>query len=133
MRMTTRGRDRRDVVGAVDVPEAARAAGAGLLVLATGGVLAPAAAVIAPVTAGWSSTAVAVAAFAVAGARIGDARVPAVHGATAAIAVHLLFLPLSLWAGGGQDLMLVMLTALLALVVGAAAGALSARMCRRST
>ncbi|MCF7550735.1 hypothetical protein [Pseudonocardia sp. WMMC193] len=110
--------------GPIDGPAAVRAASAGFTVLLLGGLAAPIAAQFLPVVGQFWLSIVAVAAFVVAGWRIGDARNAALHGACAALGSYVLVLPLVLWTAGlaavgwGQ----IVGTAAVAVVVGGLTG-----------
>lgn len=110
----------------VDWGYAARGASAALTILVIGGLSAPIGSRV-PLVGPYWLVLTAVLAFAVAGSRIGDAPTPAVHGAVTALLGYLLVLPIVVLGAGELPLSQLALTALLALVVGAAAGALAGR------
>lgn len=111
----------------IDTPTAVRGASRGFTVLVLGGLSAPLIAMtVPPLGAVWLTLA-AVVAFTLAGARIGAAARPAVHGAVAATLAYLLVLPLVLIGPVGRDPLQIGLTLLTAVAVGGIAGMLSAR------
>ncbi|MGQ0575689.1 MAG: hypothetical protein ACT4RN_16020 [Pseudonocardia sp.] len=83
----------------VDWPSAVKGASAGFSVLIIGFYAGPLMANV-PVVGGPWLVIVAVLGFAVAAWRIGDAVVPPVHGAAAAVAAYLLFLPIIILGAG---------------------------------
>lgn len=111
----------------VDWGYAARGASTALTILVIGGLSAPIAARI-PLIGPYWLVVTAVLAFAVAGSRVGDAPSPAVHGAVTALFGYLLVLPIVVLGAGELPPSQLALTALLALVVGAVAGALAGRL-----
>lgn len=127
---TTEPGNRRPSDGRIDGPAAVRAASAGFTVLLLGGLLTPIAAQFLPVVGQFWLTIVAVVAFAVAGSRIGAARVAPLHGACAALGGYLIVLPLVLWTSGGLvglGVVQILATAVAAVVVGAIAGFVAGR------
>ncbi|MGH3519637.1 MAG: hypothetical protein ACRDQ7_19905 [Haloechinothrix sp.] len=114
----------------IDPVAAVRGASVGFSILVVGGLLAPVAAVAVPLLGAVWLTLIAVLAFGVAGMRIGGARLPALHGAVAAVFAYLLVLPLVLLNEAGRDVVQVSLTFCAALAVGALAGILRARFGR---
>lgn len=109
----------------VDVVALIKGAAAGFAVLVLGGLAAaPLASIVSPVL--WSIL-VSVLAFALAGAWIGDATVPPLHGAVAAVAAYLLVLPLIIALGVPFAWWQVPVTVLVAAAVGAVAGFVSGR------
>ncbi len=117
----------------IDTPTAVRGASRGFTVLVLGGLSAPLVAMtVPPLGAVWLTLA-AVVGFALAGARIGTAVRPAVHGAVAATFAYVLVLPLVLIAPVGRDPVQVGLTLLTAVAVGGLAGMVSARRTARRT
>lgn len=117
--------------GLVDAPALVRGASTGFTVLVIGGLTAPLGARLMPVTGAVWLPLVAVVAFAVAGAKIGTAPRPPLHGAIAALAAYLLVLPLVFLGGGAYGSQLAV-TAAAALLIGAIAGAIRARMAART-
>lgn len=116
--------------GTVDVPAAVRAASAGFTVLLLGGLLAPIAATYIPYVGQVWLSLVAVAAFAMAGSRIGQARAPHLHGACAALGSYLLVLPLVVWFTSGTEgvgVVQILATAVAAVAIGGLAGLLAGR------
>lgn len=75
----------------------------------------------------WWFTAVAIGAFVLAGSRIGEATQPILHGAAAALGAYLLYLPLTLLVGTAQPVTTMLLAALVAVLVGGAAGLVAGR------
>ncbi|MHA6793043.1 hypothetical protein ACVGVM_05885 [Pseudonocardia bannensis] len=132
MRTTGAGSGRRGSAdGTIDGPTAVRAASTGFTILLLGGLLTPIAATYLPVIGRFWLLLTAVVAFAVAGRRIGTARIPALHGACAALGSYLLVLPLVLWMPGqsaGVDVEHLVSAAGTAVAVGAIAGALAGRL-----
>jgi hypothetical protein len=116
--------------GPIDGPTAVRAASTGFTILLLGGLLTPIAARFLPVVGQFWLSIVAVVAFAVAGHRIGTARIAPLHGACAALGGYLIVLPLVLWTSGGLaglGLAQILWTAAAALFVGALAGFVAGR------
>lgn len=114
----------------IDGPAMVRAASTGFTVLLLGGLVAPLVAAMVPVVGRFWLVLVAVAAFVIAGSRIGAAAAPAVHGAVAAVSSYLLMLP-GVMMTTGLQVGQVLTTASAAVVVGALGGYLTARFgCR---
>lgn len=111
----------------IDTPTAVRGASRGFSVLVIGGLSAPLVAAAVPMLGAVWLTLTAVGAFSLAGARIGSAARPWLHGAVAAVMAYLLVLPLVLIAPTTRDTVQITLTLLTAIVVGAIAGLLSGR------
>jgi hypothetical protein len=122
------GPDRQSWVERIDAPVAVRGASTGFSVLLIGGFVQPLVVAWVPVLGHVWLPLVAVVAFFVASRRIGDAGLPVVHGAVAALCSYLLALPLSLLVPAGRDPLQIGLTAATAVVVGGAAGFFRGRM-----
>jgi hypothetical protein len=110
----------------VDWLHLVRGASAGFTVFVVGGLSAPMMSGLPLIGPAWLII-TAVVAFMVAGYRIGDAPVPRVHGAGAALAGYLLVLPLVVVASQSLDVQQLALTVLTALLVGGLAGHLAGR------
>ncbi|HWD05783.1 MAG TPA: hypothetical protein VG674_25375 [Amycolatopsis sp.] len=132
--MSSAHRDRTGLAlwGGIDAEALIRGCSRGFTVLVLGGLLAPLAGRLPVIGPCWLS-AVAVAAFAVGGVRVGGSEHPVVQGIVAAVSSYLLVLPLVLAGGGGAaGLGWIGLTAAVALAVGAAAGFAGARRRERT-
>ncbi|MGD9530958.1 hypothetical protein [Pseudonocardia sp.] len=109
----------------IDLVALIKGAAAGFAVLVLGGLAAaPLAAVLSPVV--WAIV-VNAAAFALAGAWIGDATVPPVHGVVAALAAYLLVLPLIFALGVPVAWWQIPVAAVIAAATGALAGFVAGR------
>lgn len=118
-------RDRSKWTDRVDWNHVPRGASTGFTVLVIGGLVQPLVSLALPPLGVVWLIVVAVAAFAIAGRRIGDASSPPLHGAVAALASYFLVVPLVYLATRSVDLQQIVLTSAVALVVGAAAGHLA--------
>lgn len=105
-----------------------RGASRGFTVLVLGGLLTPVVAAVAPavLTQFWVLL-VAVVAFALAGAKARATECPWLHGAAAAVGSFTLLIPLWLLARGDSSPVQMLLTLVLALVVGGLSGAIPGR------
>jgi hypothetical protein len=109
----------------IDLVALIKGAAAGFAVLVLGGLAAaPLAAVMSPVV--WAIV-VNAAAFALAGAWIGDATVPPLHGVVAALAAYLLVLPLIVALGVPIAWWQIPVAAVVAAATGALAGFVAGR------
>lgn len=115
----------------VDVPNAARGASVGFTILVLGGLASPALGFVAPLAGSLALMVTAVAAFAVAGMKVGSAGNPPLQGAMTALGSYVLVLPLVLFHQAGRDPMQVAVTAACALVIGAATGVVASRLRKR--
>jgi hypothetical protein len=113
--------------GCLDWVEVARGASAGLSVFVVGGLVQPIVGVLAPPLGAVWLIVVAVAAFVVAGRRIGTASAPLRQGALCAVLAYLFVLPLVVYANQGLDLAQACGTTATAAVVGALVGHLRGR------
>lgn len=113
--------------GGLDWAEAARGASAGLSVLVIGGLVQPLVGTLAPPLGAVWLVLVAVAAFVVAGRRIGAAVTPFRQGAVCAVLAYLFVLPLVVYANQGLDLAQAAGTTATAVVVGGVVGRLRRR------
>lgn len=112
----------------IDVGEVARAVSAGFLILVFGGLIQPVVTAFVPVVGVIWLILVAVAAFSVAGARVGrTAPNPPLHGSGAAMLSYVLVVPL-LFINGTFDPLYAVCTFVAAAIVGALAGYIGARM-----
>lgn len=118
----------------IDAPNAVRGASTGFSLLVIGGLLAPVAASLLPVPgrAVWLPL-VAVLAFVIAAARIGQASRPALHGAVAATSSYLLILPLVVFNESGRDPVQIAATFGTACAAGALTGFCRGRCRNRSS
>ncbi|NKQ57743.1 hypothetical protein HFP15_33265 [Amycolatopsis sp. K13G38] len=113
---------------ALDVIAVVRGASRAFTVLVVGGLLLPIVAHLVPVLGSIWLSIVAVVAFVVAGYRTGEARVPIAQASASALCGYLLVLPLVLMNPVTRDVRQIGLTALAALVVGAATGLVAGRL-----
>ncbi|OLZ42939.1 hypothetical protein [Amycolatopsis keratiniphila] len=126
----TAGRARLAWVDRIDAPAAVRGASSGFSVLIIGGLAQPLAVTWVQALGYVWLPLIAVIAFIVAARKIGNASLPAAHGAVAALCSYLLALPLSLLVPTGRDPLQIGLTAATAIVVGAVVGLVRGRMSR---
>lgn len=104
-----------------------RGASRGFTVLVVGGLLTPVVAAVVPALTQWWILLVAAVAFALAGAMVRTTERPALHGAVAATGSLTLLVPLWLLARGDSSPIQMLLTLLMALVVGSLSGAFFGR------
>ncbi|MEU7810992.1 hypothetical protein [Pseudonocardia sp. NPDC049154] len=120
------------LVAGLDWAEAARGASSGLSVLVVGGLVQPLVGVLTPVLGAVWLIVVAVAAFGVAGRRIGTATAPYRQGAVCAVLAYLFVLPLVVYANQGLDVAQAAGTTVTAVVVGGLVGHLRGRSAVRA-
>ena len=117
----------------IDVPAAIRGGSAGFSILLIGGLLSPLVALAVPRLGGVWLTMIAIVSFAIAARRIGNASVPQLHGAVAAVFAYVLVLPLLLPFEGGRNLPQILLTLATAISVGASTGWIQSKRANPST